>query len=43
VRAPFDDTAGKDLIGLGNIVGGGGQRATLAEIRRSTRCLSSPI
>jgi RND family efflux transporter MFP subunit len=32
VRAPFDGIAGKHLIDPGNVVGGGGQQAALAEI-----------
>ena len=32
VRAPFDGIAGKHLIDPGNLVGGGGQQAALAEI-----------
>ena len=32
VRAPFDGIVGKHLIDPGNLVGGGGQQAALAEI-----------
>jgi RND family efflux transporter MFP subunit len=32
VRAPFDGQMGKHLIDVGNVVGGGGQQAALAEI-----------
>lgn len=34
VRAPFDGIVGKHLIDPGNVVGGGGQQAALAEITK---------
>jgi multidrug resistance efflux pump len=32
VRAPFDGQMGKHLIGVGNMIGGEGQEAALADI-----------